>query len=114
MEFEYNNSGYVLLAMVIEKLSGQTYPQFLFANIFRPLGMNDTSVTGKITPEIKIAKGYRSRDGSNRPGSFDESSFKGNTYGSTGIVTTLADLVCSCRYVFPRRHGNVRRSLPLQ
>jgi len=41
--FEYNNSNYVLLAWIIEHLSGQTYHDFLFANIFSPLGMNSSS-----------------------------------------------------------------------
>jgi CubicO group peptidase (beta-lactamase class C family) len=91
-QFEYNNSGYVLLAMVIEKVSGNSYPSFMSAHVFKPLGMSATYVSGKIDGEIKIAKGYRSKDGSNKPGSFEVSQFKGNTYGSTGIITNVSDL----------------------
>jgi CubicO group peptidase (beta-lactamase class C family) len=35
----YNNSGYVLLGAIIEKVSGQTYEEFVDAHIFKPLGM---------------------------------------------------------------------------
>src|SRR4030065_800932 len=45
MQFEpgeswaYNNSGYILLGAIIEKVSGKTYEGFLEANLFKPLGM---------------------------------------------------------------------------
>jgi len=41
-KFNYSNSGYVLLGHVIEKVSGQSYEQFVRENIFKPIGMNDT------------------------------------------------------------------------
>ncbi len=41
-QWAYNNSGYVLLGAIIEKVSGQTYEQFLRKNIFEPLGMTHT------------------------------------------------------------------------
>lgn len=40
--FEYSNTGYLLLGMVIEKLSGMSYEAFLRQHIFGPLGMRDT------------------------------------------------------------------------
>jgi CubicO group peptidase (beta-lactamase class C family) len=41
-EYQYSNSGYAVLAMIIEKLSGVSFPGFLKANIFDPLGMSNT------------------------------------------------------------------------
>lgn len=40
--FAYSNSGYVLLGAIIEKVSGQSYEEFLQEQIFAPLGMKDT------------------------------------------------------------------------
>jgi len=40
--FAYSNTGYEMLAVVIERLSGQSYGDFLEQRVFRPLGMNST------------------------------------------------------------------------
>lgn len=37
--YRYNNSGYVLLGAIIEKVSGQSYASFVAERIFKPLGM---------------------------------------------------------------------------
>lgn len=42
--FDYSNTGYVFLASIIERCSGKSYPDFLRANIFDPLGMSRTMV----------------------------------------------------------------------
>jgi CubicO group peptidase (beta-lactamase class C family) len=41
-KFKYSNSGYSLLALVVESISGQSFAEFLKQNIFAPLGMNHT------------------------------------------------------------------------
>jgi CubicO group peptidase (beta-lactamase class C family) len=40
--FEYSNPGYDLLAVVIERASGMSFPQFMQTRIFDPLGMSHT------------------------------------------------------------------------
>jgi D-alanyl-D-alanine carboxypeptidase len=40
--WSYNNSGYVLLGAIIEKVSGKSYEQFIEEEIFKPLGMKDS------------------------------------------------------------------------
>lgn len=42
--FEYSNSGYLILASVIERVSEQSFGDFLTARIFKPLGMESSSV----------------------------------------------------------------------
>ena len=42
--FEYSNTGYALLSIIIEKASGLTYAEFLNENIFKPLRMKNTRV----------------------------------------------------------------------
>lgn len=48
----YSNEGYVLLAAIIEKLSGLEYDQFLQERIFEPLGMRDSGTVriGRTVP----------------------------------------------------------------
>jgi D-alanyl-D-alanine carboxypeptidase len=41
-QFLYNNSGYVLLGAIIERLSGLSYPEFVETRITRPLGLTAT------------------------------------------------------------------------
>jgi CubicO group peptidase (beta-lactamase class C family) len=43
-KWHYDNSGYFLLGRIIEKVSGQSYGEFLRGNFFKPLGMNSTGV----------------------------------------------------------------------
>jgi CubicO group peptidase (beta-lactamase class C family) len=54
--FAYSNTGYVLLGVLIEEVSGQTYISFLRQNIFQPLGMNDTGY-GQVGADLAV--GYR-------------------------------------------------------
>lgn len=41
-QFRYSNSGYALLAMVVEAVSGLSFPDYLRQNVFEPLGMSNT------------------------------------------------------------------------
>jgi len=43
-KFQYSNTGYALLASIIEKASGNTFGTYLKKNIFEPLGMKNTFV----------------------------------------------------------------------
>jgi CubicO group peptidase (beta-lactamase class C family) len=43
-KYSYCNSGYFLLGLIIEKVTGKTYREFLEEKIFKPLGMNHTYV----------------------------------------------------------------------
>ncbi len=55
---DYNNSGYYLLALLIEKVSGLTYEEYLKENVFQPVKMNRT-VNGYSLPEnFEIVSGY--------------------------------------------------------
>ncbi len=58
-EFEYSNTGYVLLGKIIENVSGRSYAKFLRENIFDPLQMNATGRDENNTP---LAVGYVSYD----------------------------------------------------
>ena len=84
-KFEYSNSNYVLLALIVEKVTRQPYRVFVDQNIFAPLGMKDTFVYDRPRSEFtRRAHGY------NRFG--DDSDYDLLTYGEGGIYSTVADL----------------------
>jgi CubicO group peptidase (beta-lactamase class C family) len=56
--YRYNNTGYVLLGMVIEKASGQKYASYLGAQFFKPLGLLATSYCPSRTTNPAFALGY--------------------------------------------------------
>ena len=62
--YEYSNPGYEMLALVVERVSGQTFGRFLHDRIFAPLGMTATVVRDSSEPEIAHrALGYTAKDG---------------------------------------------------
>ena len=57
-KYLYNNSGYVLLGYIIEKISGQSYEDFLIEHIFTPLKMKNTFYGSKTNLIPNRAEGY--------------------------------------------------------
>ena len=64
MKESYSSSNYILLGYLIERITGQTYGEFLRANIFGPLGMNDSGVDNGETNVPQEATGYYVDNGS--------------------------------------------------
>jgi CubicO group peptidase (beta-lactamase class C family) len=58
--WSYSNSGYVLLGYLIEKISGQTYQNFIQENFFKPLGMNNSGYDSNSEIILHRASGYTS------------------------------------------------------
>lgn len=61
-KYDYSNTGYVTLAMIIEKVSGMTFPEYLTKNIFEPAGMNHSAVIRRRYAPVNIpnnTEGYR-------------------------------------------------------
>ena len=42
--YEYSNTNYVLLALIVQKVSGEPYGRFVTERLFRPTGMDDASI----------------------------------------------------------------------
>ena len=57
-KWQYSDVGYFLLGMIIEKVTGQRYREFLTDRFFRPLGMTATSVPSKWELIRNRAPGY--------------------------------------------------------
>ena len=88
--YHYTDTEYVLLALIIEKVSGLSYNAFLKKHIFQPLGMNDSYINLKssaIKNQLPIAKFY--------VGDFELSSIKSLSadWGGGGLVSTTKDLI---------------------
>src|SRR5215813_4977735 len=68
-KWNYSNSGYVLLGYLIEKISGQSYAEFVQQNIFTPLGMKDSGYDSNSAIIERRAAGYsRGKDGAENAG----------------------------------------------
>jgi CubicO group peptidase (beta-lactamase class C family) len=83
--YAYSNGGYVLLAMIIEKISGESYAAFLKRRIFDPLGMKRSLVYEKSTPPIA------NRAVGMTPG-LTADDYRLLTTGPGGVYSTVADL----------------------
>jgi CubicO group peptidase (beta-lactamase class C family) len=84
--FNYSNTNYALLALVIEKITGKSYPDYMKENIFTPLQMTNTFVFSNadslaVTPSFNMAGTYWNPD------------FLDATYGDKNIYSTPRDLL---------------------
>lgn len=57
-KWAYSNAGYVLLGYLLEKVSGQSYQDFVQENIFKPLAMNDSGYDSNSAIIPRRASGY--------------------------------------------------------
>jgi CubicO group peptidase (beta-lactamase class C family) len=89
-KWSYSNSGYVLLGLVVAKISGESFPDFLHQRIFAPLGMESTIayVRGKHQVPNR-AYGYTLENGAWKE--TDQSSTSA-TLGDGGVYSSLSDL----------------------
>ncbi|HSK71820.1 MAG TPA: serine hydrolase [Pyrinomonadaceae bacterium] len=62
-KYAYNNSGYFLLGLIIERVSGKSYADFLQENIFTPLGMKQTGYDSPRDVIKNRASGYARQGG---------------------------------------------------
>ncbi|WP_133054710.1 serine hydrolase domain-containing protein [Niastella populi] len=84
--FSYSNTNYALLALIIESVSGVTYPVYMKKTFFDPLGMKDSYVftladTARYTPSFYY---------NNREYRFE---FLDAVYGDKNIYSTVRDLL---------------------
>lgn len=56
--FRYNNSGYVLLGLVLERVTGRPYGELLAERFFAPLGMRSATYCPTATTDTAYATGY--------------------------------------------------------
>ncbi len=89
--YRYNNSGYFLLGMIIEKLSGKRYGQFLQDEFFTPLGLKSTVYCDQAPLIKRRAQGYTPRPGA--PFVNAEPLSMTQPYAAGSLCSTVTDLV---------------------
>ena len=80
--YEYSNSNYVLLAEVVQRVSGVPFPQFLDERIFTPLGLDMELTPGLTGPDVALS--YDDFNNFQPPG--------WAAFGAIGIYTTPSEL----------------------
>jgi CubicO group peptidase (beta-lactamase class C family) len=89
-KWEYSNSGYAVLAMIVEKISGKPFGQFLQDRIFAPLQMSNTLAYEKGKNEVPNRAYGHTRDG-NTYKETDQSPTSA-VLGDGGIYSSITDL----------------------
>ncbi len=85
--FSYNNSNFIILASIIEKVSGISYPQFIRTRIFEPLGMTHSFID-ILAPDSLLRYRTTGYEGNRKRGR----DFYDGVYGDKGIYATAGDM----------------------
>jgi len=88
-QFRYSNSAYALLALIVERVSGQSFPEFMKERIFRPLKMTNSVVYVSDGRILHRSKGF-ARDSENKLYANDQSTTSA-IKGDGGVYCSLND-----------------------
>jgi CubicO group peptidase (beta-lactamase class C family) len=95
--FHYNNSNFMVLGAIIEKVTGKTYAEYMMENVFKPAGMKHTHVySTTVYPKIPVDVVGHDRN------SFRYSvvqNFLDGPVGDKGIYSTVHDLLLYDKYL---------------
>ena len=90
-KYQYSNSGYALLALIVERVSGKSFAAFLHDRIFAPLGMNHTvAFEDGVSTVSNRAFGYTMQDSA---WTRKDQSTTSAVLGDGGIYSSIDDLV---------------------
>ncbi len=82
--FEYCNTNFMLLALIVEKITGEYFPDYMKRTLFQPLGMNDTYIFS-----IRDTANYIPTYSVSRPFPMDSYDC---TFGDKNVYCTARDL----------------------
>jgi len=102
-QFYYLNGGYEMLALIVERVSGQHFSAFQQTHIFDPVGMASTFSLPNPAREASASYAYdyaKQPDGSFEPLGYDPSVY---LYGSGDVVSNVGDLFLFDRALFSGR-----------
>ena len=88
-EYLYSNTGYNLLAILVERVSGQSFAAFSRERLFAPLGLTRTAWRDDFT---RVVKGRATAYTTEEDGFHAQMPFE-NVHGNGGLLTTVGDLL---------------------
>ena len=88
-EYSYSNSGYQVAAEIVERVSGQKFPDFVRDRIFKPLGMSNSSWRDDYQRLVPGRAQAYVRQGPSGPWRLNMPIM--NVYGNGGMLTTVGD-----------------------
>jgi CubicO group peptidase (beta-lactamase class C family) len=86
-KFDYSNTGYVVLAQLVEKISDQSFQRFMKVNFFDTLGMRHTWIANDAIQHTEKTKGYFSK------WKYWEESFLDSVTGDKGVYASVGDML---------------------
>ena len=91
-KFHYSNTGYALLSLVAENVSGSSLREFAKKEIFEPLGMNDSFFNDNVNLIVKNrADGYSPIK--RQPGKYEINMTNLSWIGDGGVYTSINDFI---------------------
>lgn len=105
VQCRYNNVGYVLAGLALEKVTGQSYRDYVRASVFSRARMSDSGFFDRRDPEPRVAEGWEQR----ADGSWFQNIYSYPPIGTPdgGAHVTAADLV---RFIQAVRGGELLNS----
>lgn len=89
-EHSYSNSGYFLLSLIVQRVSGKPLPDFAKERIFEPLGMTNTLI---LDDHTRVVPGRATAYGPRPEGGFAVDMSAWEQTGDGAVNTTVLDLV---------------------
>lgn len=89
--FEYCNTNYLILSLVIEAVAGETYEHYIEQHIFEPLGMDHSFTSEGDAQRDGMATGYRWWFGWPRP---VHAPYLTDALGAAFLISSAEDMAC--------------------
>lgn len=99
--YSYTNSGYDMASVIIERVTGTSYQDFIEDQLLKPAGMLKSHINGAVEEIIRDkATGYNILENQ-----YVKSYVLDETFGAAGLLTTASDLTNWNNYIFNSRIG---------
>jgi D-alanyl-D-alanine carboxypeptidase len=90
-KYAYSNSDNIIVGLMVQAVTGKTYPEALQEQVYAPLGLTETSLPAGPELPVPFMHGY-DREGNGPPEDISEIFASGWAWASGGIVSTPRDL----------------------